>query len=241
MWRGMTSRRRDNVIVPWRVLAWSLVLGIVSTVVFSWGVVVYGRYNTLATGLRFGDWHRIPRAATAWLWSPPPDARQVPQVWDKRTFALTQRGCVGIDRWILEGTSAVNNSFGGTPVVHCQYEVAAGWPMHAMRARRSSADVSPALVDLERGLRLWPQVRDDKAIPDTLPLRPIPAGFAGDSLALGCIWFGVISLGKRVRAGRRSGQGRCGACAYPTRGLTACPECGQVVRRLAWLENGGGV
>ena len=63
-----------------------------------------------------------------------------------------------------------------------------------------------------------------------LPVRPIWAGLAVNSMFYGLIVFGIWTGGVRVVRNTRRRQGRCTGCGYDRAGLAAeaaCPECGK--------------
>lgn len=62
-----------------------------------------------------------------------------------------------------------------------------------------------------------------------VPIRPIPLGFAANSLLYAFLFWGLVAAPLKLRAALRSRRGACPACNYPLTGLraaTACPECG---------------
>ena len=155
---------------------------------------------------------------------------RAPADWNIRTL-VEQRGLgthnVMITEMVWAGSTlaAMEGSRNRSVVV---YEH--GWPMRSLRVR--GAHDSRATGD---GLvRLWRSgiVLNDgsgNAYPVVLPVRPMPIGFAANTLLLGgVVWLvGVVGVGPFAlrRVHRRRG-GRCEACGYDLDGLDTCPECG---------------
>lgn len=61
-----------------------------------------------------------------------------------------------------------------------------------------------------------------------LPIMPVWAGLAGDTLIFAAAWWLLLLAPRPLRAGLRRRRGRCPACAYDLRRDLAggCPECG---------------
>ncbi len=105
---------------------------------------------------------------------------------------------------------------------HDSMELAAGWPRLSFRMGWDTAHPNEF-----RGGRLFPTSASMGM--RFLLWRPIPLGFALDTLIYATCFAGLFA-GVRVWArARRSKQGACAACGYDLRGLAseaACPECG---------------
>jgi hypothetical protein len=114
-------------------------------------------------------------------------------------------------------------------------EVAAsGWPFYALSSGRGYADASgrQAIDGIEvGGMRAYDQTFFFAAVvPRILPLRPLPLGFAADTLLYAGAFRGLTILLAGARRSWRRRRGRCPGCGYDRRGLAegaACPECGR--------------
>ena len=99
----------------------------------------------------------------------------------------------------------------------------AGWPLLAMRGVEGPARTYLPSTILLPDTAIVPKFAREKI----LPLRPIPLGFAADTLLFGSAsWLGFAALA-RLRAAVRRARGRCGGCGYPRAGEERCPECGR--------------
>ena len=111
---------------------------------------------------------------------------------------------------------------------------AAGWPMLALKYL-SEQDVvmgptgSPLRVtytsewglSVSRWFRTWNN--------ECLPLRPMPLGFAVDTLLFAALMWASVRGDRAWRLSRRRRRGRCANCNYDRTGLApgaVCPECG---------------
>lgn len=102
-----------------------------------------------------------------------------------------------------------------------------GWPMRAMA---SEAWVPRANLPVEYRCNI--HLYDAPNGPVLVPLRPIPVGFAVDTIVYAAAWFCVLNL--RVlrpswwREGSRLRGGRCPSCGYDLGWNLAggCNECG---------------
>jgi hypothetical protein len=114
---------------------------------------------------------------------------------------------------------------------------AAGWPMLAMRSIATCEHPNQGLV-LSWTVRFRPPAppniaRSPQLDPfnGTLPLRPIPLGFAANTALFSVAWW-VLLLGHRdIRRVIRRRRNLCEHCAYPRESLapeTPCPECGSM-------------
>jgi hypothetical protein len=112
---------------------------------------------------------------------------------------------------------------------------AAGWPLLSMRSlglyESPSSTVDWAWSFRFRDAR-GPNAafRRSDPLDGTLPLQPIPLGFAANTALFAAGWWTVLFLPIILaRWGRRRRKGGCAQCGYPFIGLApkaACPECG---------------
>lgn len=65
-----------------------------------------------------------------------------------------------------------------------------------------------------------------------LPLWPIPAGFALDTLIFGTGAWVLVATPRRLRRGIRRRRGKCPACGYPVGVSDDCTECGEPVGHI---------
>jgi hypothetical protein len=67
-----------------------------------------------------------------------------------------------------------------------------------------------------------------------MPLRPIWAGFAINTIFYAAILWGMFALPLALRRRRRVKRGLCPACGYDLRGSASqnCPECGAAIPRV---------
>lgn len=66
---------------------------------------------------------------------------------------------------------------------------------------------------------------------DVLPLRPIAAPFAVNTVFYAAIFAFLLFGAPAIRRRLRQRGGRCATCNYPVGTSTACPECGCLVGR----------
>ena len=64
-------------------------------------------------------------------------------------------------------------------------------------------------------------------LPRVLPLRPIPVGFAVNTIFYAAVFWLLIPGPFVLRRFIRVKRGRCPACAYPTGQSDVCSECGK--------------
>jgi DNA-directed RNA polymerase subunit RPC12/RpoP len=112
----------------------------------------------------------------------------------------------------------------------------AGWPFHALWGSVYVWDYqdpsSMDSVNIRSAIELSPSLRsrsrDMPNIPYVLPLRPMWAGLAVNSMIYGVLWCGMLAGISRVRQWRRRREARCTLCGYiiaPGTGYV-CSECG---------------
>lgn len=124
----------------------------------------------------------------------------------------------------------------GTRTWNHELVSAAGWPRHCIRGSilpvpsslRDSDD--PNVMPVVRGAVRRPDSSNDLHGSSVIPLAPMPAGLAINTL----FWGGIpAALGLTFAGGgavRRRRRGWCVACGYDLAGSPgACPECGRGV------------
>jgi hypothetical protein len=144
-----------------------------------------------------------------------------------------------------EGTSSLipKWSRGHRPPTDLPYgrnvtEIGAGFPFVSLRGEWHSdgrsgdgAAVVGSLVFVDQRVRDYPVI---------FPLIPIWMGFAMNTLVWSLILAGGVYVIRnqlfRFRSCRREIAGLCPNCAYDTRGLTTCPECGEELTKPATVE-----
>jgi len=121
-----------------------------------------------------------------------------------------------------------------------------GWPVRALQCNGPTTSDAPFVTAFGTGWRAppwlvcskywdWPGQR--QVVRPPVPLRPMPLGFAINSVVFGSVPFAMyVALGPGKRAFLRSlhhhrdrRRGRCPSCGYSREGLAGeavCPECG---------------
>lgn len=106
---------------------------------------------------------------------------------------------------------------------------ASGWPMRSMMSLVVQRE-GVATTDSRWQLQLFSPFSyqgGNDAYPGTIPLRPIPLGFAVNSL-LFSLAFVPLAIFFEIRRRRRRRDGACTKCGYLLEGLppnAVCPEC----------------
>jgi hypothetical protein len=106
--------------------------------------------------------------------------------------------------------------------------LAAGWPLRALRCASGNmytADGKHWIVGGERGMIIASR---QGAPPIRIPLEPIWAGFAINTIFYAAIAWGLFAVPGAVRRRLRHKRGQCAACGYSLRESVSdrCPECG---------------
>jgi hypothetical protein len=110
-----------------------------------------------------------------------------------------------------------------------------GWPLYAVCAVGANGTYSNGYAHQSIG---WYSLREGTGKgfnpafrPGALylPTRPLPLGFALNTLFYAAVVLGVVEFVAFARRRVRRGRGRCPSCGYDRAGLaegSACPECG---------------
>ena len=75
----------------------------------------------------------------------------------------------------------------------------------------------------------WKHGPDTRGLPRALPLRPIPGGFAVNTLFYAAVLWLLIPGPFVLRRFMRVRRGLCPACAYPRGESDVCSECGKAL------------
>jgi hypothetical protein len=108
---------------------------------------------------------------------------------------------------------------------------ASGWPLLAMRSYERVQD--PGKVELSWAWR-WrdPLPRRADAGDGTVPLQPVPIGFAVNAALFSTAWWLLLFAPLTLRGWWRRRRNSCVRCGYSRESLastTPCPECGEVM------------
>jgi len=201
-----------------RRIAISLTLGAIVTVLVGWAVMFRDVDDAVSTWLVPGDW---PIAVPSTWPAKPDDAR-----WLKGATSSVLMTGSNRQAWTDSVRSAAPATWYRAGVVYF------GWPFHGMRRdwMYTLSGVKLARVDLgilRQGLPLpasWTSALQGRI--ETLPIMPTWPGFRLNTLFYGLIIFLARTGDHALKRRRRVRRGLCSECAYPTSGLTICPECG---------------
>jgi hypothetical protein len=118
-------------------------------------------------------------------------------------------------------------------VIAC--EDARGWPLLACYASSDTSETNEPHVigGIDIDVNAW-----GAPVHRILPLTPIPAGFALNSLLYAALLLPVAVLPPRLRRHLRRRRGHCPRCNYDLRAAPddPCPECGQPPDALGRLR-----
>jgi hypothetical protein len=109
-----------------------------------------------------------------------------------------------------------------------------GWPLRSLRGECTNGIA---------GAYWWKRIREQGGVvyratsllrpsdrfAGKLPARPLPLGFALNTLFYAAVVLGMVECVAFARRRVRRGKGRCPSCGYDRAGLAegaACPECG---------------
>jgi len=211
--------RRRRPWGRWMVIALALLLaGAVVNVGVAWGAALF---SPLTLHLNFGGF----------------DQRHPPTgLWRTLMLKLKPPAWEFVVPYHTEGfglrISGVRASVGSGDYFCCDRHDA-GWPMPSLRSEfewsRSSAGpiASQTFEDagwasglpIPRDWGAWRYAR-------RLPVRPLWAGFAVNTVLFAAILALPLAAMALTRRVRRVRAGRCPRCGYDVSGLIACPECG---------------
>ncbi len=253
------SPRRGGWRGLWWRLPLALVLGAVMTVAVAWGFVLWGVYGAPVTydksdyeqmlrrpELWLADY---PLLSAGKFRAEYPYPLNHPEVNMRRE--AVHSGGLGYHEVALR--TRVFDANGQLKYVGRR----AGWPLPCLRAdtnyaAMSKSDILEAFIDpptisglRQHGVRpsVLPDliqrigVRSESSLFDssrnfrnrTIPIRPLPLGFALNTLLYGALMFSLMLALGVLRRWRRKRKGLCAWCRYDRAGLataTACPECG---------------
>lgn len=204
-------------------------VGLLLTVLTSWGAAIFGWFSG---GDLVATYESRNTAPPQWL---------TPDGWDTRSWHATWGP--GIRSDLISEQIWMGSSLGMTTDGRRQWtitHVRVGFPMYAMRwldfaSHLPGEHAGPVRrawlmgVNVESSLaRLIPARRVDRR----LPLRPIAAGFAVNTLFYAAMAWGGWAGARAIRGAARRRKGLCEHCGYPRPapragpGVERCPECG---------------
>lgn len=162
----------------------------------------------------------------------------LPSHWGQPTEIRLLRGA-GLTRLDVSGLLRPDVSASGAFIVT---RITAGFPARCLVAERRwdseagelSATAWRAGVALPSRLRPWQH--NPSRYNSILPLRPLAAGLAINTLAWGGALWLLLSGARLTRRAWRRRRGMCPTCGYPkpndpAPGPVTCPECGAVWQR----------
>jgi hypothetical protein len=219
-----TARRAGLVRWVWRSTI-ALMLGVVLTVVVSWGFALWG-------GFAKADLHTSYDEP---LGLKPPI--KTPEGWVLKTWHWWSG--VGIRRDLLSEAMWMGSTLGytsGAGPQRTRIVIRCGWPFMAMEWLNWSGDLpgnnASTLttwwwMGVDVGLTAPPRGGNDRrhGVDPRLPIRPVAAGFVANTVFYAVVVMGAWWASGRVRRFIRRRRRLCEACAYPISG-PVCPECG---------------
>jgi hypothetical protein len=224
--RGVPGVRGERMR-RWTVkLALCLLAGAVVTWAAAWGCALWGPLKE-----RGGTATKISGDVLAEMVEAPPAA----QGWQREVEALESVGPgLSVAAFVL-GDSWDTGDFGHFQIQGWIVDTRAGFPRLALGCRRVSGSTTrvqhgieaPQFFKPASPFRGWG--RPGLAPSRDLPLRPLPLGFALNTLLYAAVLLGLVECLALTRRQVRRAKGRCPSCAYDRAGLTnnaPCPECG---------------
>jgi hypothetical protein len=236
-------------------------LGLITTVLVAWGLVLFAPptnrvfiacyLNSSEAILVIQETVQSPErtAFTEWYYLCPADSSEIQPDRFNPTFEPSWRldnqtlpaACDAMERafehpvlpaWVPRSIDAPTGAIG-------YLHLSAGWPLRCLRSTGYIEGVNQPFR-MQWSLRFRPPrsaphpvTRNAPPPSDgTLPLLPIPLGFAANTALFSAAWW-VLLLGHRdVRRVIRRRRNLCEHCAYSRESLapaTPCPECGAPV------------
>lgn len=199
-------------------------VGAAVTVAVAWSCVLFQPIGPVWNGPTPDDLWSSPR----WLIEPPAD-------WSKPS-EFTGWRWTGFDQTYAAefGPDHRDPSTHAMVVLHSQDVRRAGLPFRCLLAARSAGESSPANPGQDLPVIAWTsgiQLSELTSVPPrwlvgTLPVRPIPSGFAADAVLYGLVAFVLVRGPRSVLRARRRRHGLCARCGYPLGNSPVCSECG---------------
>jgi hypothetical protein len=130
----------------------------------------------------------------------------------------------------------------------------AGWPLPCLLGGKASSSGQPGLSGAANPMPVvavlspfihgtrWSEISSRIAKNRTIPLRPLPLGFAINTALYAILCWPLLMAAVACRGRLRSIRGRCEQCAYDLHGSSLpepeaiCPECGHHQRVLASIK-----
>lgn len=164
-------------------------------------------------------------------------ARSVPSDAGVLGHQVLFRGIGLRDTWII-GSFIAPAAMGDVHIILHE----SGWPLTAMGCSLRSERILEGREwrEAERWSGAWeaPDGMTRTAYEDLgygmgdrppVPLRPLPLGFAADTLFYAASLWAVLGGPRRIRRSLRKRRGQCPACGYPVGDAEVCSECGGAV------------
>lgn len=160
----------------------------------------------------------------------------VPQSWgtpdfhrESRLFGRTEiQAAAGATRFDRE--DPIRAATGGHDVFVARF----GWPFHALESIRFSlregfgqkAIPGFHFISWNAGVARVKPGGWGRPTFTYIPLRPALWGFLANTFLFASLLYLLTFAAKSIRSALRRRRNLCPRCAYDTRGLTTCPECG---------------
>ncbi len=246
---------RSRLRTALSVACLALLLGAITTIVVAWYIVLrVPLYSNIPPGVIPGatfetargsifpdrncrviesDCYRRPgitlySAKAAWFsgWPPAPTREMlIPTseflpAWTHESLWIARRGDESA------GDAALCDDYRGIEAV--------GWPWPALWRESytvANAMKHPGGIAVASLARFNTRFPSGTPVAPIFPYRPIPTGFALNTLCAAAIWFVPLSIPAYLRRRRRLRIGLCPSCGYDLRATPKelpCPECGKV-------------
>ena len=148
---------------------------------------------------------------------------------------LPNRGLLTVpsESFLSGGTNRIHKgvSSRGWPLLSmsCEYDFfQRQTPARPVRSIRVSSGITTGAIDPS-----WIHGPDTRGLPRALPLRPIPRGFAINTIFYAVLLWLLICGPFALRRFLRVNRGLCVKCGYPRGELPVCTECGAELPRSA--------